>query len=335
MLKKILVTGGAGYVGSLLTPALLDAGYRVTVYDSMYFGRDHLPDETQNLTIVEGDIRDTRLFANSCSGVDAVIHLACISNDPSFELDDALSTSINYDCFEPMVATAKSAGVKRFIYASTSSVYGVSNLPEVTEEHPLVPLTLYNKYKGLCEPLLFDHMEEGFTCVVIRPSTVCGYAPRCRLDLTVNILTNHAVNNGRITVFGGQQYRPNLHIKDMVRLYLQLLELPSDMIQGETFNAGYRNLRVIEIAEIVKKVVEQERPNMGKIEIVTAPSDDNRSYRVTSNKIHEKIGYVPEFTVEDAVRDLCIAFRKGLLPDSMSDDAYINVRRMKALSSQW
>ena len=150
-------------------------------------------------------------------GIDAVINLACISNDASFELDEKLSTSINLDAFEPMVVAAKKAGVKRFIYASSSSVYGVSDAPDVTEDHPLVPLTLYNKYKGMCEPLLFKHQSPDFVCVTIRPATLCGYAPRQRLDLSVNILTNHAINNGKITVFGGSQKRPNLHIQDMVR----------------------------------------------------------------------------------------------------------------------
>ena len=334
MLKRVLVTGGAGYVGSLLTPTLLDAGYEVVVYDIMYFGKDHLPRGVDHLTVVDGDIRDTARFAAACEGVDAVIHLACISNDPSFELDDTLSTTINFDCFEPMVVAAKSAGVNRFIYASTSSVYGVSDCPRVTEDHPLVPLTHYNKYKGLCEPLLFKHQSDDFTCVTIRPSTVCGYAPRCRLDLTVNILTNHAVNKRKITVFGGEQYRPNLHIKDMVRLYEMLLELPKEVIAGETFNVGYRNLKVIEIAEAVKRVVEQEFPELGEIKIERTASDDNRSYRVTSDKIRDKLCYVPEFTIEDAIRDMCNAFRDGKLPNSFDDDGYYNVRMMAGRSGE-
>lgn len=330
MLKRVLITGGAGYVGSLLTPRLLQAGHEVVVYDIMYFGSRHLPIGQPGLTVVEGDIRDNGRFRRACVDVDAVIHLACISNDPSFELDDALSTSINFDCFEPLVLATKESGVRRFIYASTSSVYGVSDNPEVREDHPLVPLTHYNRFKGMCEPLLFRHQADDFTCVTIRPSTVCGYAPRCRLDLTVNILTNHAVNKGRITVFGGEQFRPNLHIDDMVRLYKLLLDLPKEKIAGETFNAGYRNMKVIEIAEVVKRVVEEEFPELAPIDVERTPSDDNRSYRVTSDKIAAKLGFVPERTVEDAVRDLCRAFREGKLPRSFEDDWYYNVRTMKA-----
>ncbi len=329
MLKNVMVTGGAGYVGNLLVPQLLEDGHNVTVYDIMYFGKDTLPLDHPDLTVIEGDIRDTAKLGKSCEGMDAVIHLACISNDPSFELDESLSASINYDCFEPMVVAAKEAGVKRFIYASTSSVYGVSDAPEVREDHPLVPLTHYNRFKGMCEPLLFKHQGPDFTCVTIRPSTVCGYSPRARLDLTVNILTNHAVNKGKITVFGGDQYRPNLHIKDMVRLYQTMLALPPEKIAGETFNVGYRNLSVMEIAEQVKKVVEEEYPELGDIEILRTPSDDNRSYRVTSDKIKNMLGFEPIFTVEDAIRDLCQAFREGKLPDSFDNPWYYNVKQLQ------
>lgn len=331
--KKVLVTGGAGYVGNLLVPQLLDQGHEITVFDIMYFGDRTLPDHPA-LHVVKGDIRDTGAFAAAVAGHDAVIHLACISNDASFVLDEDLSTTTNLDCFEPMVAAAKDAGVRRFIYASTSSVYGVSDAPDVTEDHPLVPLTLYNKYKGMCEPLLFKHMSDDFTCVTIRPATVCGYSPRTRLDVSVNILTNHAITNGVITVFGGEQLRPNLHIQDMCDLYQLLLRLPADNIQGETFNAGYQNHKIADLARIVKKVVMEEFPEKGEIEIVTTPSDDNRSYHVNSEKIKRVIGFEPQYTVEDAVRSLCKAFKEGKLPDSMSDDWYYNVRTMQALGAK-
>ena len=332
-IKRVLVTGGAGYVGSVLTPKLLDAGYEVVVFDIQYFGDDTLPKQNPKLTSVKGDLRDTAAFAEAVAGCDAVIHLACISNDPSFILDPNLSKSINYDCFEPMVVAAKQAGVKRFVYASTSSVYGVSEAPDVTEDHPLVPLTDYNKFKGMCEPLLWKHISDDFVGVTIRPATVCGYGPRMRLDLSVNILTNHAVNNGKITVFGGSQLRPNIHVEDVSDLYVMLLSLPAEKIQGETFNAGYQNMSISDIALVVKKVVEQEFPGRPPIDIVTTPTDDIRSYHVNSDKIRNKIGFQPKRTVEDAVRGLCKAFREGKLPNSLTDDKYFNVKTMQKLTA--
>ena len=331
--NHVLITGGAGYVGSLLAPQLLARGYKVTVFDIMYYGNDFLPKDNPNLRIVKGDIRDTAALKGALDGVDAVISLACISNDASFELDEGLSTSVNLDAFEPMVIAAKEAGVKRFIFASSSSVYGVSESPDVTEDHPLVPLTLYNKYKGMCEPLLFKHQSDDFVCVTIRPATLCGYAPRQRLDVSVNILTNHAVTNGKITVFGGSQMRPNLHVQDMCDCYEMLLDLPDDKIAGETFNVAFQNMSIMQLAEIVKKVVQEEFPEKGDIEIVTTPTDDIRSYHVNSDKITRVLGFSPKYNIEDAVRGLCDAFRKGKLPDSMDDDRYFNVRRMKALNA--
>lgn len=335
MLKfnHVLITGGAGYVGSLLTPHLLDRGYKVTVFDIMYYGDDFLPKDNPNLRVIKGDIRDTAALKDAFAGVDAVISLACISNDASFELDENLSTSVNLDAFEPMVVAAKEAGVKRFIFASSSSVYGVSESPDVTEDHPLVPLTLYNKYKGMCEPLLFKHQSDDFVCVTIRPATLCGYAPRQRLDVSVNILTNHAVTNGKITVFGGSQMRPNLHVQDMCDCYEMLLGLPDDKIAGEIFNVAYMNMSIMDLAKVVQKVVAEEFPEKGDIEIVTTPTDDIRSYHVNSDKITRDLGFTPKYNIEDAVRGLCRAFREGKLPDSMSDDKYFNVRRMKALNA--
>jgi len=329
-MKKVLVTGGAGYKGCVLVPKLLDAGYNVVVYDLMLFGSGGLP-KHPNLTVVQGDIRDTAAYSAAVKGVEGVIHMACISNDPSFELDENLSRTINFDCFEPLVVASKKAGVKRFIYVSSSSVYGVSDAPEVTEEHPLVPLTLYNKYKGLCEPLLFKHQSPEFVCVTIRPATVCGYSPRMRFDLTINILTNHAVNRGIITVFGGTQKRPNIHVDDVTELYVKLLEYPDKLIAGEIFNAGYENFTVAQLAGFVKTVVEQEFPEKAPIQITTTPSNDNRSYHVSSRKILEKLGWKPRRSIEDAVRGLCQAFKDGRFKDSMSDESFVNVKVIKKL----
>jgi nucleoside-diphosphate-sugar epimerase len=300
------------------------------VIDLLLFGSDTLP-HASGLEVVKGDIRSEGLLRQCLSGVDAVLHLACISNDPSFELNPALSRSINYDAFAPLVRISKESGVGRFIYASTSSVYGVSDAPEVTEEHPLVPLTDYNKYKGLCEPLLFKHQAPGFTTVTIRPATVCGYSPRLRLDLTVNILTMSAVVRGTISVFGASQRRPNIHIDDLCDLYVSLMDLPSEKIAGKTYNVGTQNLCVAEIARRVRETAQRERPELGPIRMDTAPSDDIRSYHISSETIKRELGYVPRRTIEDAVTDLCRAFRDGKLPNALDDVSYYNVKAMKAI----
>jgi len=232
-----------------------------------------------------------------------------------------------------MVVRAKEAGVRRFIYASSSSVYGVSDAPDVTEDHPLVPLTLYNKYKGMCEPLLIKHTNADFVGVVFRPATVCGYAPRLRLDLSVNILTNHAITNNKITVFGGSQLRPNLHIQDYVDACKMLLLAPSEKIANEIFNCGYQNMSIRDLAQLVKKVVEEEFPEKAPIGITTTPSDDNRSYHINSDKIRRVLGFVPKYSIEEAIRDLCRAFREGKVPASMTSDWYFNVRTLKKLKA--
>ena len=331
--KNILITGGAGYAGSRMVPQLLEMGYKVTVYDILYYPYHELPDSHHNLKIVEGDIRDIAMFTEVAKGMDVVLHLACISNDVSFELDEELSTSVNLDAFEPMVIAAKKQGIKRFIYASTSSVYGVSDSPNVTEDHPLIPLTLYNQYKGECEPFLFKHTDENFTGVVFRPATLCGYAPRQRLDLSVNILTNLAVNKGAITVFGGEQLRPNLHVQDYADLCKVLLEAPDEKIADQTFNCGYQNMSIMEIAQTVKKVVEEVMPELGDISIEVTPSEDKRSYHINSDKIFNVLGFKPRLSIEDAIKDLCASFKAGKLPNSLDDERYFNVKRMKLIEA--
>tara|TARA_B100001964_G_C14185506_1_gene578429 strand:- start:45 stop:1052 length:1008 start_codon:yes stop_codon:yes gene_type:complete len=332
--KSVFITGGAGYVGSCLVPELLKHGYKVTVYDIMYFGCDFLPKANSNLKIIKGDIRDTEKLEKSCNNHEFFLHLACISNDASFELDEKLSTSINLDAFEPMVLAAKKSGIKRFIYASTSSVYGVSDKPNVTENHPLVPLTLYNKYKGMCEPLLTKHTTNKFEGVIFRPATVCGYAPRLRLDLSVNILTNHAVCNNKIIVFGGEQLRPNLHVLDYCDVVRLLLAAPSKKIKNEVFNVGYQNMSIKEIAHLVKKVVEKEIFNEKKIEIEMQSSNDNRSYHINSDKIFNSLGYKAKRGLDEAIKGLCESFKKGLIPNSFEDDFYYNVRRIKNIKAR-
>ncbi len=324
--KRVLVTGGAGYVGSSLIPKLLDAGYEVSVLDLYIYG-DVFADLKSNprLAEVKGDMRNAGDVARALEGCDAVIHLACISNDPSFDLDPALGRSINYDCFRPLVKASKDAGVRRFVYASSSSVYGIKDEMDVTEDLALQPLTDYSKYKAMCEEVLEEEREPGFVAVTLRPATVCGYAPRLRLDLTVNILTNHAINNGRITVFGGNQLRPNIHVEDMTDLYVTLLEQPDEAIDGKVWNAGYHNLKVREIADMVRAEVGP------KVDIVVTPTDDHRSYHVSSERIRRELGFVAARSVSDAIVDLKSAFTTGRVPNAMTDDRYYNIKRMQSL----
>lgn len=321
---NVLVTGGAGYVGSALIPKLLEAGHRVTVLDLYLYGDVHAPlRPNPNLIEVKGDLRDPDMVAQALEGCDAVIHLACISNDPSFDLDPALGRSINFDSFRPLVRAAKKAGVRRFVYASSSSVYGIKEEENVSEDLPLEPLTDYSRFKMMCEHVLEEEREPGFTTLTIRPATVCGYAPRLRLDLSVNILTNHAINNGRIKVFGGSQKRPNIHIGDMVDLYLQALQWDDAAIDGKIFNAGYENHTIMEIAEMVRDVVGSN------VAIEVTPTDDLRSYHISSAKIANELGFRPKRTITDAVRDLKTAFDAGRVPDSMTDPRWFNIKLMQ------
>ena len=322
----VLVTGGAGYVGSVLVPKLLAEGHAVRVYDTYYFGTECLAVVRghPNLTEVKADLRDKFALDRALAGCTAVIHLACISNDPSFELDPDLGRSINYDAFTPLVKLSKKHGVKRFVYASSSSVYGIKDEENVTEDLPLKPLTDYSKYKAMCEEILDREREPGFMTLTLRPATVCGYSPRLRLDLSVNILTNLAYHKREITVFGGEQRRPNLHIQDMTDLYVQTLRWPAEKIDGKVYNAGWQNLSIRAIADLVRAEVGED------VRIVTSPTDDLRSYHVSSEKIRKELGWEPRYTVPDAVRELVAAFQSGKVPNSLSDPRYFNIKTMNA-----
>lgn len=326
--NKVFVTGGGGYVGAVLVPQLLLAGYKVKVLDLFIYGEDVFTEvkSHERLEVIKGDIRDKSVLKKHILGCDVVIHLACISNDPSFELNPGLGKSINFDAFEPLVKISKENGIKRFIYASSSSVYGIKKEENVTEKMSLEPLTDYSKYKALCEEVLLKYQSPAFTTVVVRPATVCGYSPRQRMDLTVNILTNHAFNTGTIKVFGGEQKRPNIHIKDIVNVYLLLLGAADDKIAGKIFNAGYENHTVRQLAEMVKKMVGEE-----KVNLVTVPTDDNRSYHISSEKITRELAFKPAYTIEDAVSDLVTAFKEGKLANSMTDSKYFNIKRMQEI----
>ena len=326
-MTRILVTGGAGYVGSVLVPRLLDRGENVRVLDLFWYGDDVLPSHPR-LERVRGDLRDAETVARCLRDVDQVIHLACISNDPSFELDPALGKSINLDAFPGLVDAALAAGVRRFVYASSSSIYGVQDLPEVVETTPPRPLTDYSRFKLDCEHILLEKCAgREMVPVIVRPATVCGWAPRMRFDLTVNILTLHALVNGRIRVFGGRQLRPNLHIDDMVRAYEVLLDADAAEVSGEAFNVGYRNLAVAEIAVLVRDAL----GDRGEIEIRTEPSDDLRSYHITSTKIADRLGFQPRASVESAVAGIRAAFERGGLEGALEEPRFHNIRRMREL----
>jgi len=315
---KVLITGGAGYVGSLLVPAVLDRGHEVTVLDWFLYG-DPLKAHPR-LSKRQGDIRSVP--RSLCLGHDAVIHLACISNDPSFELDQDLGTSVNYDATVRLVRFSKDVGVSRFIYASSSSVYGVKpDGVDVTEDLPLEPLTDYSKYKAMGEDVVLKAQSMDFTTTVVRPATLCGYAPRLRLDLIVNILTSQAVHRGVIPVFGGEQRRPNLHIKDMVRAYLAVLDAPMELIAGQVFNVGTENATVLQLAERVQKMCG------GTLKVTE--TNDTRSYAVNSEKIFRMVGFWPRYSIDLAITELRMALQDGRVANAMTDPVYYNIKQMQ------
>ena len=302
--RSVFITGGAGYVGAMLVPRLLSEGHRVTVLDLMIYGEDVLP-EHPNLTVIKGDIRNQELMKSSIQGHGVVIHLACISNDPSFELNPELGRSINLDPFRPMVEISKNAGVKRFFYASSSSVYGIKEEPNVHEDMSLEPLTDYSKFKMNCEEILSEYQSDDFTTTTIRPATVCGYSPRQRLDVVVNILTNLSFHKREISVFVGSQLRPNIHIADMVEIYLVLMKAPKEKIAGEIFNGRYENQSVLQLAETVRDIMGED------VALKTTLTDDNRSYHVSSKKIAEVLGFTASHTIIDAVSDKKKHLKRG------------------------
>ncbi len=316
--KNILITGGSGYVGSRLCERLLNnQNLNIVNYDISLFGDEHLP-KNKRYIYVKDDLRNTIKLNDIIKNheIDTVIHLACISNDPTFELKSDISKQINYDCFEDLVSISKKNNVRKFVYASTCSVYGITDTPNVTEEHELLPMTDYNKYKAECEPILIKYLDDKFTGIIIRPATVCGYSEKMRFDVTVNILTNFAYNKGFIKVLGGEQTRPNIHIEDMCDLYENLIEMSFENHNGSIYNAGIENLKIIEIAKIIKNIF-QKRLNRN-IDINIEPSNDKRSYNINSDKIQKELGFKFKRSVEVAVNDLLDNFLNGNLVDTFN-----------------
>jgi len=324
-MSNILITGGGGYVGSLLTPYLIQKGHKVTVLDLFIYGEDVLQ-KNNNLKVVKGDIRNEDLISKITKNQDIVIHLACISNDPSFELNPNLGKSINLDAFRPLVEQSVSNNVKKFIYASSSSVYGIKKERDVNELMSLEPLTDYSKYKADCEKILLDYQSDKFIVTILRPATVCGYAPRQRLDVVVNILTNLAYHNREIKIFGGSQLRPNIHINDMVKSYEVIINAEDNKIDGQIFNVGYDNKSVKEIAKIVKSELGDD------IKFLTEKTNDNRSYHISSHKIQKTLGFSPDFNINDAAKDLKIAFDEKKLKNPLNNEFYFNIKRMQSIN---
>tara|TARA_X000001036_G_scaffold439494_1_gene490839 strand:- start:3143 stop:4126 length:984 start_codon:yes stop_codon:yes gene_type:complete len=321
MSDKIFIIGGAGYVGSALTEKLVQQGYNVTVYDLLIYGSDFLQ-KHKNLKIIQGDIRNYKKLENEITGHNICIHLACISNDPSFELNPLLGKKINLDSFEPLVQIAKKKGIKKFLYASSSSVYGIKKEKDVTEDLSLNPLTDYSKYKVQCEKILNTYGSNDFTVCTLRPATVCGFSKRQRFDVIVNILTNLAFHNRKIKIFGGKQLRPNIHIKDMVDAYICLINAKDSIINKKIYNVGSSNFTVEEIAQKVRKVVGDD------VKYQYIKSIDNRSYHINSKKIFEELKFKTKFTIEDAVKDLKHAFEIKLFDNSLENEMYFNIKRM-------
>lgn len=308
---KVLVTGGCGYIGSVLTPVLLEAGHEVTVVDAMWFGNFLQPHA--RLKVVSLDVRDTN--AIPLDGIEAVIHLASIANDPCVDLDPAWSWEVNVLATMQLADRAARQGIGQFIYASSGSVYGIKEDEHVTEDLSLVPISVYNKTKMAAERVLLSY-QDAMLVHCIRPATVCGYSPRMRLDVSVNILTMQAIRDKRITVFGGNQVRPNIHILDMAATYLHFLG--SDIPSG-CYNAGFENLSLLSIAESVRLHLPAE--------VVVTGSNDPRSYRLNSDKL-VATGFRPRYGVTDAIREVADAVSAGRLQD---DDRWYNVRWMKGL----
>lgn len=330
--RKILVTGGFGYAGSRLTPHLLEEGHDVRVLDLMLYTDSGLSalktsprfDQWQNrFELVAGDIRDPEIVRRAMDGRDTVIHLAAISNDPTGDIDETLTRQVNFDAIGLLLALARKAGVQRFINASSSSVFGIKPDSDVTEILEPEPITFYSKYKMLSEWLVVSASSPEFTTVNVRPATICGHSPRQRFDLTVNKLTADAITKRVITVHGGQQRRPNVGMTDIVHLYERLTQIEADKINGRTFNFGFENHKVIEIAEIIQA----ELADLN-VEIKVTDTHDHRDYHISSEKIVQELGYQPISSIRQEVANLRKALDEGLIENVDADEHY-NMKHMK------
>jgi len=326
-MKRILITGGAGYIGSVLTSKLLKLGFEIVVLDTFFYtdiGVRSLLDHP-SLSVVKGDIRDRSALKASLNGVDCVIHLAALANDPSAELDPKLTRQINLDSYPALLDAAVSAGVERFINLSSIGVYGINYQKGVTEDDPVNPLTEYARCKALSEAIVKQHNSDRFTTVSLRCGTVCGWSPRMRLDLSTNTLAAYAICNKKLTVWGGDQERPQINLEDATDFIVNLLSVSSEKIGGRIFNAAGHNTTVREIAETIKEVMN------GELELTSGPArNDERSYNVNSDRIAKELGFKMTRTIKDAVLDIVLAHERGLWSDP--DEAlYHNVKQMRSM----
>lgn len=309
---NIFITGGCGYVGTVLTNSLLNDGHKVTVYDTQWFG--NYLNNHKNLKIIRDDIRNIQ--DHSLAGFNSVMHMANIANDPAVELDQTLSWEVNVLASHLLAEKAKNDGVNQIIYASSGSVYGIKDEPEVTEDLSLLPISIYNKTKMVAERVFFSYQDD-MKVHCIRPATVCGFSPRMRLDISVNMLTMQALTKKIITVFGGKQVRPNININDLVRVYKHFL-INSEIRSG-AYNAGFENISILEIAERIKSKIPTE--------IMVTESNDPRSYRQNSDKLIST-GFKPEFNVNNAIDEIIEKFNQKELSDK---EEYYTIKTMKKL----
>jgi nucleoside-diphosphate-sugar epimerase len=330
--KQILVTGGAGYIGAVLVPELIGDGYDVTVLDAFLYGTDPSTDPIvhERCRRRRGDIRDFGYVDSVLQEgrFDTIIHLAAISNDPSSALDPEVTRSVNLEAVEHLMHSAKRRGVKRFLYASSASVYGIKDTENVTEDLPLEPITIYAECKAKGEAILNSLVDDDFVGVSVRSATVCGYSPRLRLDLTINLLTDQGLTDGRIRVFGGAQMRPNVHVRDLSSFYRILITAPADKISGKAFNVCRENASVMSLAEMIRNELDSTLP------IDTVPSDDPRSYHLCADEAREVLGFEPRRDLVTAVKELRDAYASGKVSDSRST-VYRNVAWMKEQPDVW